>query len=246
MMTCSVAWLRRESRPQAAAIRFKLLEVRMRYMQSPSLSDEHDGDITSRGALRRHESPDERAETAAEDSIYDARLRLPRSATPQRSVFANNRPVSKRPSLSKRMLHASARFVLAVLIGVAATLSWQAYGDEAQKMVVTRIPSLGWLLPLSPTPSNTAAASSPDLTQRLDPMALDIVAIQRQVAQLAANQGQLAADEGQIARSIAAIQAAEQEVSEKISSIAEPKPVHVQARRPAQRIAPSSMPPEQQ
>lgn len=219
----------------------------MRYTPSPSLSDDHNGDITSRSAHRGHESSDERAETAAEDSIYEARLRWPRSAAPQRvSAFANNRLASKRPPLGKRMLHASARFFLAVLIGVAATLSWQAYGDEAQKMVVSQVPALTWLLPLSPTPSNKPAASSPDLTQQLSPMALDIVAIQRQVAQLAASQGQLAADEGQIARSMAALQAAEQEVSDKISSIAEPKPVHVQARKPAQRIAPASIAPERQ
>lgn len=220
----------------------------MRYTPSPSLSDEHNGDITSRSAHRGHESSDERAEAAAEDSIYDARLRWPRPAGPQgASAFANNRFASKRPPLAKRILHASARFFLAVLIGVAATLSWQAYGDQAQKMVVTWIPSLAWLLPLSPTTSNNKAiASSPDLAQQLNPMALDIVAIQRQVAQLAANQGQLTADEGQIARSIAALQAAEQDVSEKISSLAEPKPVHVQVRRPAQRIAPSSVPPEPQ
>jgi hypothetical protein len=211
----------------------------MRYTPSPSLSDEHNGDITSRSGHRGHESSDERAEAAADDSIYDARLRLPRSSAPQRaSAFANNRFASKRSPLGKRMLHASARFLLAVLIGVAATLSWQAYGDEAQKMVVTQIPSLAWLLPLSPAPSNKPAASSPDLTQQLSPMALDIVAIQRQVAQLAANQGQLTADEGQIARSIAALQAAEQEVSEKISSLAEPKPAHIQARKPAQHIVP--------
>ncbi len=218
----------------------------MRYTPSPSLSDEHNGDITSRSARRGHESSDERAEMAADDSIYDARLRLPRSAPQRASAFANNRLASKRPPLGKRMLHASARFFLAVLIGVAATLSWQAYGDDAQKMAVTRIPALAWLLPLSPAPSNKPAASSPDLTQQLSPMALDIVAIQRQVAQLAANQGQLTADEGQIARSIAALQAAEQDVSDKISSLAEPKPAHVQARKPAQRVAPSSVSPEPQ
>jgi hypothetical protein len=219
----------------------------MRYTSSPSLSDEHNGDITSRSAHRGHESSDERTEAAAEDSIYDARLRLPRAAAPQRAaVFGSNRLASKRPPLAKRMLHASARFLLAVLIGVAATLSWQAYGDEAQKMVVAQVPALASLLPLSAMPSKPAAASSPDLAQQLDPMALNIVAIQRQVAQLAANQGQLAADEGQIARSIAAIQAAEQDVSQKISSLAEPKPVHAPAHKAAQRLAPASIEPERQ
>ena len=221
----------------------------MRFTQSPSLSDEHNGDLASRIAQRGHELSDARAEMAAEDSIYDARLRLPRSAAPQRAAaFGNNRPASKRPPLAKRMLHASARFFLAVLIGVAATLSWQAYGDEAQKMVAAQVPALAWLFPLSPapTPSNAAAASSPDLAQRLDPMALNIVAIQRQVAQLAATQGQLAVDEGQIARGLAALQATEGDISEKISSIAEPKPAHVLAHKPAQRIAPASIAPARQ
>jgi hypothetical protein len=220
----------------------------VRYTQSPSLSDEHnDGDLASRSAHRGHELSDERVGAAPEDSIYDARLRLPRSGAPQRvAVFGNNRVANKRPSFGKRMLHASVRFFLAVLIGVGATLSWQAYGDEAQKMVVARVPALAWLLPLSPTPANTVAASSPDLAQQLNPMALDIVAIRRQVAQLAANQGQLVADEGQIARSIAALQAFEGDISQKITAIAEPKPVHVQPHKPAPRLAPSSIAPERQ
>jgi hypothetical protein len=226
----------------------KRVEVPMRFTQSPSLSGEHnEGDFAPRSAHRGHESSDERAETLADDSIYDARLRWPRSAAPQRApAFGNDRLGSKRPPLAKRMLHASARFVIAVLIGIAATLSWQAYGDETQKMVAARVPALAWLLPLSSTPSNKAAASSPDLAQQLNPMALDIVAIQHQVAQLAANQGQLAADEGEIARSIAALQAAEGDISQKISALAEPKPGRVQARKPVQRIAPSSIPPEPQ
>lgn len=219
----------------------------MRYTQSPSLSDEHNGsDLASRSAHDGHDSFDERIGTT-DDSIHDARLRWSRSAPQRASVFGNNRLAGKRRPLGKRMLHATARFFLAVLIGVAATLSWQAYGDEVQRMVVTRVPSLAWLLPLSPTPSNTAATSAPDLAQQLNPIALDLVAIRRQVAQLAATQGQLAVDQGQIARSVAALQAADQELSQKVSSIAEPKPIHVQAHKPAQRLAPpSSIVPERQ
>lgn len=218
----------------------------MRYTPSPSLGDEHnDGDLASRDAY--HEQNLERAGTPVEDSIYDARPYRPRFGASRRpSPFADDRVARKTPSLAKRMSRATARFFLAVLIGVGATLSWQSYGDEAQNMVVSRIPALAWLLPPSPTPSNTATAGSPDSAQQVNPMALDIVAIQRQVAQLAANQGQLAAQQGQIARSVAAIQATEQEVSQKISAIAEPKPVHPQPRKPAQRLAPSSVAPEGQ
>lgn len=220
----------------------------MRFTQSPSLSDEHsDSDFASRDAQRRPDSFDERVRTVAEDSIYDSRLRWPRSGAAQRaSGFAGNRAAGKRPSLAKRLLHATARFLLAVLIGVAATLSWQAYGDEAQKMVVTRVPALAWLVPLAPASSNTAPAGSPDLAEQLKPLALDIATVRLQVEHLAANQGQLTADEGQIARSVAALQAMEQEVSQKISAIAEPKPVHAQPHKPAQRLAPSSIMPERQ
>jgi hypothetical protein len=219
----------------------------MRFTQSPSLSDEHnDSGLASRGAHRGLDSFDERVGTA-EDSIYDSRLRLPRSGAPQRaSVFGNSRLASKRPPLAKRMLHGTARFFLAVLIGIGATLSWQSYGDEAQKMAVTRIPSLAWLLPFSPAQSNAVAASAPDLAQQLNPLALDIAAIRRQVERLATNQGQLAVDEGQIARSVAALQSAEQEVSQKIAAIAEPKPAHPQPHKPAQRLAPSPIAPEPQ
>jgi hypothetical protein len=220
----------------------------MRFAQSPSLTAEHtDSDLASRSAHRGHDVFDERIGPVAEDSIHDAQLHWPRSGVPRRaSVFANNRATSNRPPLAKRMLHGTARFFLAVLIGVFATLSWQAYGDEAQKMVISRIPALAWLMPVSPAQSNSAAASSPDLAQQLKPMALDIAALRLQVEHLAANQGQLAADEGQIARSVAALQATEQDVSQKISTIAEPRPVHVQPRKPAQRLAPSSIVPEQQ
>jgi len=220
----------------------------MRYTPSPSLSDEHnDGDLASRDAYHGQDSYGERVGTTAEDSIYDARLRRPRFGAPRRaSVFGDNRGAGKTPSFAKRMSRASARFSLAVLIGVGATLSWQSYGADAQKMVVSRIPALAWLIPLSPTPSNAATAGSSDSTQQLNPVALDIVAIQHQIAQLAANQGQLVAEQGQIARSVAAIQATEQEVSQKISAITEPKPVHPQPRKPAQRLAPSSLVPERQ
>lgn len=220
----------------------------MRYTPSPSLGDEHnDGDLASRDAYHEQNLREERIGTAVEDSIYNARPYRPRFGASRRaSAFEDNRVAGRRPSFAKRISRATARFFLAVLIGVGATLAWQSYGAEAQNMVVSRIPALAWLVPPSPTPSNTATAGSSDAPQQLNPMALDIVAIQRQVAQLAANQGQLAAQQGQIARSVAAIQATEQDVSQKISALAEPKPVHPQPRKPAQRLAPSSIAPEGQ
>ena len=218
----------------------------MRYAQSPTLSrEDNDGDIAARVADGVRDSFDERVGSAAEDQIHDPRIRWPRSNSRQRaSIAANNRIVGRRPSLAKRMLHGTARFLLAVLIGIGATLSWQSYGAQAQKIIGTRYPSLAWLAALSPTPSDTATPSSPDAAAQPSPLAVDLSAVRHEVEQLAINQGQLNSNEDQIARTVAAIQATELEVDQKVSAIAEPKPVHLSPRRSAQRLAPTSIAPE--
>jgi hypothetical protein len=37
-----------------------------------------------------------------------------------------------------------ARYLVAILIGVAATLAWQSYGDATKRMIATKAPELGW------------------------------------------------------------------------------------------------------
>lgn len=44
----------------------------------------------------------------------------------------------------RRHLRAFARTLTAILIGVAATLAWQAYGDQAKQAIATGAPALGW------------------------------------------------------------------------------------------------------
>jgi hypothetical protein len=72
-------------------------------------------------------------------------------------------------------------------------------------------------------------------------MAIDLALVRRSEEQLAANQDQLARKQDQMAQAIAALQAAEQELSQKVSAPptlpSAPKPVHVspkQAQPPAQ------------
>ena len=36
------------------------------------------------------------------------------------------------------------RYLVAICIGVAGTLAWQAYGEEAKRIIATRAPDLGW------------------------------------------------------------------------------------------------------
>ena len=106
------------------------------------------------------------------------------------SGFENRQPARSRPSISKRVFRAVARFVFAVLLGVAATLGWQSYGDKASVMVKAWDPSLSWLL-LVPTPGSPVAATTlPELAEQIKPMSLDLAITRRSLEQLAANQNQ--------------------------------------------------------
>ncbi len=47
-------------------------------------------------------------------------------------------------SLEATALRRFVRYLVAICIGVAGTLAWQAYGDEAKRIIATRAPDLGW------------------------------------------------------------------------------------------------------
>jgi hypothetical protein len=124
----------------------------------------------------------------------------------------DNRQFSlRRPSVSKRPFRTVARFALAVLVGVGATLGWQSYGDQASMTIRAWAPSLAWLLPVSVAESPVAAVTLPELVEQLKPMSLDIAITRRTLEQLAANQNQLSIQQDQIAQNVATLQQVEQE-----------------------------------
>ncbi len=95
-------------------------------------------------------------------------------------------------------------------------MDWQAniphpHGDAARDMVVARAPSLGWLLSVSTTKSPAVAATAPDPVQQLEPLASNLDVVRRSVEQLAAKQEQMA-------QNIAALQAVEEDIRQKMSS----------------------------
>ena len=187
----------------------------MHYTQAPPLNAPY------------HE-PDVDAPDHAEARTSSSQIRWDRPGTTRR--FAGGRP-----STIRRMFRALARFVLAVSIGVGATLGWQSYGDEAKEMVRAWNPSLGGLLPVSMT--KPAPATSREVQEQLKPVALDIATLRRNTELFAVSLDQLARREEQLAQSIAAIQAAQQQLVLKVSSLAAPKPVHApqaSAPQPAQ------------
>jgi hypothetical protein len=176
---------------------------------------------------------DDRLEIAAERSTrYDTGRRWQNSNASYRSSrIEDDQFASKGPGLGKRMLRAIFRVSLAILIGVVGTLSWQSYGDEAKETVRIWAPSLAWLIPPATPKSPIADERLAELAGQLKPMALDLAVMRKGVEQLAANQDQLAAKDGAIAQNIAALQAIEQELADKISSLPAPKTAHLAPRR---------------
>ncbi len=162
-------------------------------------------------------------------------LHLPK---PDRSdrLFENNPLLSHGPSITRRMFRASARFLFAVLVGGGAVLAWQSNGGQATDMIRAWAPSLAELLPAS-TSKPAASPSAAEDQQQLKPIATDLAAVRHTIEQLAANQDQLTRAQEQMVQSIAKLQAAEQVLSQKVSSPPPPKPVHAAAPKPVQQPA---------
>jgi hypothetical protein len=160
----------------------------------------------------------------------------------RRARFTNNLLTSE-SSITRRIFRALARFFFAVLIGVGATLAWQSYGDQAMDMVRAWDPSLGEWLPASTSKPAAPPVTSVEVQQQLKPIATDLAVVRRAIEQLNANQDQLSRTQQQMAQSIAALQAAQQQLSQKLSSPPPPKPVHVPPPKPLQTPAQDSSPP---
>ena len=185
----------------------------MHYSQSPPLADK--------------EWPT--AEARARDDMSDQRIGIrpmKPSIDPLRSS-RDNKISSGRPSFGRTLT----RFLIAVLIGVGGTLAWQSHSDAAREMVVSRVPTLAWLLSVSTTKSPAAAVIVPDPVQQLQPLASNLDVVRRSVDQLAAKQEQMV-------QNIAALQAVEEDIRQKMSS---PPP---SASQQAVSIPPPHKPPQ--
>jgi hypothetical protein len=170
----------------------------------------------------------------------------------QSDAFNNDHLANRNPAIGGRIFWAFARFSVAVLIGVGATLAWQSYGDNVREALSTQFPSLRWLsvstgtvtpdaqrsaqntaAPQSVPPPQTAApvaVSIPELAQ-LEPMVRDLAALRRSVEQLAIKQDQ-------IIQNMSTLQAAQQDIKQKISRAVSPKPRPQPAQSPPVSAAP--------
>ena len=213
----------------------------MSYSQSPPLAEKEwlTTEENSSGGLAR--DPDART-----DQRIGRRRMKPSIDPPHPYRFGERQLASGRPSIGRRIFRTLTRFSIAVLIGVGATLGWQSYGDAAKEMLLARAPTLAWVLSVSTKPP-VVAATSTDPMQQLAPLASNLYVVQRSVEQLAAKQEQMA-------QNIAALQAVEEDVRQKMSStpsapaqqaasIPQPKPPQPKAHSSAVQSPSAPRPP---
>jgi hypothetical protein len=174
------------------------------------------------------------------------RRRSVESEFSERSLFVD------KPSLFRRGSRAFIRYLFAVCIGVAGTLAWQAYGENAKQTVASWAAQQGWPLPWlsdraadesgppAPSPAQAVARSAAEPAapvvssldqQKLEAMTNSLAAMRQRIEQLAAGQEQMAGD-------IAKLHAAEQEIRHQIAA-APPRPAAAPAAKPAPTAVPA-------
>jgi hypothetical protein len=193
----------------------------MLYSRSPPLADE----------LQARETP---AGRVARD--LDGRPEPRFGRRPANASIHSLPPPRPRPSIGRRMFRTLTRFTIAVLIGVGATLGWQAYGDEARQMLAVQAPDLARMLPASVMKPQAVAARPASPALELGPLASNLEIVRRSVEQLAARQEQLA-------QNIAAMRAVDEDIRMKLALAAQP-PGSVQFAAPGAQPKPAQAKPQ--
>src|ERR1700720_3880184 len=152
---------------------------------------------------------------------------LDHEASERKAIY--DRLVAIENAMKKRGSRRFGRYLVAILIGVVATLAWQSYGESAKQIIATRAPELGW----SPEAKQTIATSiqwigwtkppaGPE--KQVAPVAqtapttpsLDPGQVQQNFAAMRGAVQELAAGQNQVAHEIAMLQSAVMEILEKM------------------------------
>jgi hypothetical protein len=195
----------------------------MLYSQSPPLAEEETAEENPPRKFVRDQEARPEPQFGRRPAHASVHARLPQS----------------RPSIGRRMLRAVTRFVVAVLIGVGATLGWQAYGDTAKQMLGARAPELAWALAYVPATKPVAAVAPANASLQLEPLAASLEIVRRSVEQLIFKQEQMA-------RNIAALQAVDEDIRQKVSSPPPAAAQPVAAAAPPKPAPPKIQPVTQQ
>ena len=199
---------------------------------------------------------------APQDDLHSGfTSRLDEEASERKAI--HDRLVAIESQTKRRGSRGFARFLLAICIGVAATLAWQSYGDAAKQVIATSAPELGWspeakqmiagwVQQLGWTKPSIGAPVAQTAPETVVPKAPAVPSIdQAQVQQIARDLAtlrqtveQLAAGLDQVTRQIARLEAADVEILAKIiPAPPPPRTIAAPARKPTPIPAPSSQAP---
>jgi hypothetical protein len=198
-----------------------------------------------------HPNPVEEDEPVERDDLRPGITSyLDHEASERKAIY--DRLVAIENAIKRRGSRGFRRYLVAILIGVAATLAWQSYGESAKQIVATRAPELGWSPgakqmiassiqwigwtkpPAGPEKQAAPLAQTAPAVPSIDPaqvqqMARDLATLRLTVEQLAAGQSKL--------------EAADVEILEKITPAPPPpQPPAAPARKPTP-VPPSSRAP---
>ena len=188
------------------------------------------------------------------DDLHSGFTRLDWDASERKAI--HDRLVAIDNKMTRRGSRGFGRFLLAVLIGVAATLAWQSYGDATKQVIATKAPELGWspeakqriaswiwqlgwTKPLGVESKAAPVAQTAPIATSLDPekvrqMAQNLAEVRETVQELAAGQNQ-------VTREIDKLESAVVEILRKMPE-PPPQPPAAPARKPTP-VPPSSRAP---
>ena len=177
---------------------------------------------------------------------------------------ANIQEVGGRSSVGKRTFRT---VIGGLIIAVAVGAGWQVYGGDQTKELLKAWgrSSLIWMSAVlgtsqhdselatesgskfsdqtvTPSATSITVTESLELHQQLQNVVSDLAALQRLVEQVASKQEQVASKQEQISRDITTLQAAEQNLTVKISSLTQPAAVRLAPRRNVAKLVHSEAP----
>ena len=186
------------------------------------------------------------------DDLHSGFTRLDWDASERKAI--HDRLVAIDNKMTRRGPRGLARFLLAVLIGVAATLAWQSYGDATKQVIATKAPELGWSPeakqmiaswtlgwtkpPVVESKAAPVAQTAPIATS-LDPEKLRQMA--QNLAEVRETVQELAAGQNQVTREIDKLESAVVEILMRMPE-PPPQPPAAPARKPTP-VPPSSRAP---
>jgi hypothetical protein len=204
-----------------------------------------------------HPSPPRKPVEELDELISAISHHLDQESSERKAIYGRLSAIQN--EMGGRESRGFARYLVAICIGVAATLVWQSYGEAAKRIIATRtlelgwspetkqmiatwVGRLGWMPPqtVASTPKVFSVAPSSDL-QQLQQIETHITgvrqAVERQLADMRETVEQLAAGQDQMVREITKLQAADEEILAKFPVPPPPRP------SPARKPTPIAPPP---